>query len=244
MSGVREETEVPRYTFAELFTNSNLSGFSFSSDEKSILFTADTSGVRNVFAVPVSGGEAAQLTHSVDDNIQSVSYFPHDSRVLYMRDRGNAENAILCVREPDGREVPLTPAGSVQARFAGWSNDGSVFYCAINSRDQRFFDLYKIDSQSYERVLLFEDTTGYAISGISKDEKYVFFLKVHGRSDSDLYLYNLQTRELRHVTPHRGHVFNSSAVFDCDSRLYYVTDNGHEFTYVVRHDRNSGSVEC
>ncbi|HKN83494.1 MAG TPA: prolyl oligopeptidase family serine peptidase, partial [Pyrinomonadaceae bacterium] len=244
MSGVREETEVARYTFAELFTNSNLSGFSFSSDEKSILFTADTSGVRNVFAVPVSGGEAAQLTHSVDDNIQSVSYFPHDSRVLYMRDRGNAENAILCVREPDGREVPLTPAGSVQARFAGWSNDGSVFYCAINSRDQRFFDLYKIDSQSYERVLLFEDTTGYAISGISKDEKYVFFLKVHGRSDSDLYLYNLQTRELRHVTPHRGHVFNSSAVFDCDSRLYYVTDNGHEFTYVVRHDRNTGSVEC
>jgi dipeptidyl aminopeptidase/acylaminoacyl peptidase len=242
MSAVREEVSL--YTFAELFTNSNLAGFSFSSDEKSILFTADTSGVRNVFAVPVSGGEAAQLTHSVDDNIQSVSYFPHDSRVLYMRDRGNAENAVLCVREPDGREVLLTPAGSVQARFAGWSNDGSAFYCAINSRDQRFFDLYKIDSQTYERVLLFEDTTGYAISSISKDEKYVLLLKIHGRSDSDLYLYNLQTRELRRVTPHHGYVFNSSAVFDCDSRLYYVTDKGHEFTYVVRHNLNTGSVEC
>src|SRR5690349_16856836 len=120
MSAVTEEINVARYTFGELFTNSNLSGFSFSSDEKSILITADTSGVRNVFAVPVSGGEALQLTHSVDDNIQSVSYFPHDSRVLYIRDQGNAENAVLCVREPDGREVVLTPAGTVQARFAGW----------------------------------------------------------------------------------------------------------------------------
>jgi len=239
-----EETKVARYTIAELLLNSNVSGFSFSCDEKSILFTADTSGVRNVFAVSVSGGEAEQLTHSVDDHIQSVSYFPHDSRVLYMRDRGNAENAVLYVRERDGREVVLTPADDVQARFAGWSNDGGAFYCAINDRDRRFLDLYKIDSQTYERVLLFEDTTGYAISGISKEDEYVFFLKVNGRSDSDLYLYNLRTGELRHVTPHSGHVFHSSAVFDCESRLHYVTDDGSEFTYVVRRNLNTGSVEC
>jgi dipeptidyl aminopeptidase/acylaminoacyl peptidase len=235
---------VARYTIAELLMDSNLSGFSFCGEEKSILFTADTSGVRNVFTVPISGGDATQLTHSVDDNIQSVSYFTHDSRVLYMRDRGNAENAVLCVRECDGREVVLTPADGVQARFAGWSNDGRAFYCAINDRDRRFFDLYKIDSQTYKRVLLFKDTTGYAVSGISKNEEYVFFLKINGRSDSDLYLYDLRSRELRHVTPHRGHVFNSSAVFDCDSRFYYVTDEGREFTYVVRRDLNTGSVEC
>src|SRR5688500_7375363 len=120
MSLTKEKPQVAQYTVAQLLPNSNVSGLSFCCEEESVLFTADTSGVRNVFAVSVSGGDATQLTHSVDDNIQSVSYFPHDSRVLYTRDPGNAENAVLCVRERDGREVVLTPAESAQARFVGW----------------------------------------------------------------------------------------------------------------------------
>ena len=62
--------------------------------------------------------------------------------------------------------------------------------------------------------------------------------------DSDIYLYNTATKELKHLTPHTGDVSFAPQTFDPDSKyLYYTTDEGGEFQYVKRYDLATGKSE-
>src|SRR6185369_10538217 len=132
------------------------SGLVFSPDETRILFTSDASGILNAYEVSVSNRTQRQLTHSLTDNIHSVSYFPNDGRILISKDPGNRENSVLCVLDPDGKEIVLTPAGEVQTIFHRWSVDGHWFYVSTNERDQRYYDLYKINVHTLGRERIYK----------------------------------------------------------------------------------------
>src|SRR4029079_8811126 len=186
-----------------------------------------------------------QLTHSISENIQSVSYFPNDARILISRDSGNLENSVLCVLEPDGKEIVLTPAEEVQAFFHRWSCDQRSFYVSTNERDQRRFDLYRFDARTFARTLIYRATEGFYFSGLSGDERYVLFLKSRSKSDADIFLYDVSTKEMKCLTPHAGEVLNCAPVFDRDSKaIYYVTTEDSNFRYVRRLDVASGATEC
>src|SRR4026207_2429202 len=79
---------VKEYTIEQFMNTVRVGGSSFSSDEKSILFHTNKTGIYNVYSVPVSGGAAAQLTSSTKESTFAVSYFPSDTRFLYTYDRG------------------------------------------------------------------------------------------------------------------------------------------------------------
>src|SRR5687768_12926963 len=98
-----------KYTIEQFMTTTLVRGASFSPDEKEILFSSDESGVRNVYAIPVSGGTARALTKSATDTTSAISWFPRDSRFLYTRDEGGNELHHLYVRQKDGSEHDLTP---------------------------------------------------------------------------------------------------------------------------------------
>ena len=134
------------------------SGLAFSPDETRILFTSDASGILNAYEVCIGSGTQRQLTHSLTENIHGVSYFPNDARVLISKDPGNRENSVLCVLEPDGAEIVLTPAEEVQAMFHRWSADGQSFYVSTNERDERYYDLYKISTHTFDRELIYRAT--------------------------------------------------------------------------------------
>src|SRR6185295_14333635 len=97
------------YTIEQFMNTVRIGGSSFSSDEKSLLFHSNKSGIFNVYSVPVTGGEPTQLTKAEKESTYAVSYFPADARILYTYDRGGNENSHLYVREADGTERDLTP---------------------------------------------------------------------------------------------------------------------------------------
>jgi dipeptidyl aminopeptidase/acylaminoacyl peptidase len=235
---------VKQYTIEQFLTTTALGGSSFSPDEKSILFSSNKSGIYNVYSVPVIGGDAKQLTHSTTESTFSVGYFPNDSRILYRHDQGGNENNHIYVLGPDGKEKDLTPGDKLKAQFLGWSHDGKVFYIFTNERDARFFDVYKLDAATFERTLLYQDTVGYQFGDITNDEKFIAFSKTNTTSDSDVYLYNVATKEMKNITPHTGDVASSPAAFDPTSRyLLYQTDEGSEFSYVARCELATGKKE-
>ncbi len=228
----------------QFLTTTAIGGSSFSPDEKSILFSSNKSGIYNVYSVPVTGGEPTQLTRSTTESTFSVGYFPNDSRILYTHDQGGNENSHIYVLGADGKEKDLTPGDKVKAQFLGWTHDGKSFYIFTNERDQRFFDIYKLDAASFERTLLYQDTVGYQFGDISDDGKFIAFAKPNTTSDSDVYLYNVATKEMKNITPHQGDVASSPAAFDPAARyLYYQTDEGSEFSYVARYDLTTGKKE-
>jgi dipeptidyl aminopeptidase/acylaminoacyl peptidase len=245
--GVKKSGAKPlfkQYTIEQFLETTAIGGSSFSPDEKAILFSSNKTGIYNVYSLPVTGGEPNQITRSTTESTFGIGYFPNDSRILYTHDQGGNENNHIYVLSAEGKERDLTPGNKLKAQFLGWTHDGKAFYISTNERDARFFDIYKLDAVSFDRKLLYQDTVGYQFGDISDDEKFIAFAKPNTTSDSDVFLYNVATKEIKNITPHQGDVASSPAAFDPAARyLYYQTDEGGEFSYVARYDLTTGKKE-
>jgi len=232
------------YTIEQFLETVSITGASFSADETKILFSSNATGVYNVDAVPVAGGAAAPLTASPTDSVFLVSAFPRDARFLYTHDQGGNENNHLYVKGPDGAERDLTPGARLKATFADWTHDGDGFYVQTNERDERYFDVYRYDAKSYERRLVYQNDAGYDLGAISNDGRWLAFQKTNSTSDSDLYLWNAATKEMKLLSRHDGVAHYEPAAFDPASRwLYFLTNDGSEFTRVARYELATAKVD-
>jgi dipeptidyl aminopeptidase/acylaminoacyl peptidase len=233
---------VKQYTIEQFMATTRIGGGSFSSDEKSILFHSNKTGIFNVYSMPVGGGAAKQLTNSTKESTYAVSYFPADARFLYRYDKGGNENDHLYLRELDGKETDLTPGEKTKAQFHGWSQDRKSLFFSTNARDPKFFDIFEMSIADLKPVLIYQDETGYQLGDISNDKKFIAFGKPgSSTADSDVYLYNVATKEMKNITAHTGDVNNTPETFDPASKyLYYLSDEGSEFKGVVRYDLASG----
>jgi dipeptidyl aminopeptidase/acylaminoacyl peptidase len=244
---VRSSTQAhspKEYTIEQFLNTVAIAGASFSSDESRILFSSNKTGVWNVYSLAVTGGEFTPVTTSTIDSTYAVSYFPHDDRILFTRDRAGNELTHLYVRTPDGQERDLTAGDKLKAAFAGWTRDGTAFYVSSNERDQRFFDLYRYDAKSYDRVLFYQNDQGYLPMLISGDARWVALAKPNTTNDADIYIWDATTKTVEHITAHKGQVNFVASTFDPASRyLYYLTDEGSEFTRLKRYGLADGRHE-
>lgn len=236
-----------RYTIEQFMATVNIGGASFSADESRILFHSNETGIFNVYAMPVAGGKPVQLTNSKTDSHYAVGFFPGDDRFLYTRDRAGNELNHLYVRELDGSERDLTPGdqpdAKLKARFIGWSGDDTGFYVATNERDAKFFDLYRYDTKTYARTLVFRNEAGWEVADVSRDGRWLALAKVNTTADSDVHLADLRSGEIRHITQHAGVAQYAPQDFTPDSRELLMTSNdGGEFARVVAYDLASGAT--
>ena len=233
--------DVKQYTIEQFLKTVNYRGASFSPDNSKLLVSNDSTGVFNAYAIPVDGGEPQQLTESTTDTISAISYFPNDERFLYTADQGGNELNHIYVRNLDGTSQDLTPGEKLKAGFAGWAQDDQSFYVISNERNPQFFDLYQYDVETLERELVFQNDEGYLVGDISPDGKTIALNKINTRDDSDIYLYDRESQELVHATPHEGDINYSAATFSPDGQdLYILTDADHDFTYLIKHNLESG----
>jgi len=232
------------YTIEQFMATTSLRDASFSPDETKVLFSSNQTGIFNAYVLPVGGGTPVPLTASTTDSIVAVSYFPGDERILFTRDQGGNELNHLYVRETDGKEKDLTPGEKLKATFGGWTPKGEAFYVTTNERDPRFFDVYRYDAKSYERTLVYKNEAGYLPGAISDDGQWIALGKPNTTADSDIYLWNAGTKETKHISPHQGQADFFAEAFDPESRaLYYVTNEGAEFTRVRRYVLATGTHE-
>lgn len=220
-----------------------VSGISFSHDETSILVSSNKAGIFNAFSVPIAGGAMKQLTFSSDDDIRAVAYFPKDSRIVYARDKGGIESRHLCVLEEDGRHIDLTHGTGIKAGLRRWSRDGNHFYCVTNERDRRYFDVYKINSESYERTLVYECADDDVFIDVSNDERWGLFVRSNSTTDTDILLYDFAENVMQKLTPHYDATRYHSPYFDLESQnVFYSTCNDEANTYVYRYELSSGNT--
>ncbi len=232
-----------RYTIEQFLATTTIGGASFSADEQRILFHSNKTGIFNVYSISVNGGEPVALTSSTKDSHYAVSYFPKDDRVLYTRDQGGNELNHLYVRELDGKEQDLTPGEKLKAIFMGWSGDKNGFYVASNERDARFFDVYRYDAKTYARELIYKNETGMSVAQVSDDGRWIALGKTNTTADSDVHLYDTQSKTSKHLTPHQGVASNTPAGFDPASKRLLITSNeGAEFTRLMSYELATGKM--
>jgi dipeptidyl aminopeptidase/acylaminoacyl peptidase len=239
-----EQRPKKQYSIEQFMNNELVGGASFSADESRILFSSNRTGIYNAYTVPVGGGNATPVTRSTTDTVRSVSFFPHDDRILITRDQGGNELNHLYVIGADGAEKDLTPGPKLKAEFGRWTPDGKAFYVMTNERDPRFFDIYRYDTDGYTRTLFFRNTSGDLPAAVSDDGKWVALSRLKTTNDSDIYLWNADTRKAVHVSPHQGQAQYQPAAFDAESaHLYYLTNDGGEFTALRRYALAGGGHE-
>ncbi|MEO6871520.1 MAG: S9 family peptidase [Chthoniobacterales bacterium] len=243
--GKNDARRVKQYTIEQFMDTTKIGGSAFTDDEKAVLFHSNKSGIYNVYSEPVTGGKATQLTHSTKESTFLVTAFPHDARFLYTHDKGGNENSHLYLRELDGQERDLTPGDKTKAEFLKWSTDRKSFFFATNARDPKFFDVFEMKVADLKPTLIYQNEKGYDFADISDDRRFIAFGKSgDSTADSDVYLYNVATKEMKNLTAHKGDVQNAPQVFAPDSKsLYFLSDEGEEFMYLARFDLASGQRE-
>ncbi len=243
-AGPAAPRQVRQYTIEQFLASTTYSGASFSPDDRKILLSSNQTGVINAFALPLDGGKPVQLTDSKVSAVRTLGYFPKDERFLYASDQGGDENHHIYVRSPDGGVRDLTPGKGLKALFLGWNPDGASFFFATNERDPSLFDAYELRLDGYERKLLYTNEGGYTLGPVSPDRRYVTLVKTRTSADSDIYLHDRTTGKTTLLTPDdppNTEVANSPQDFSPDGkRLYYTTDAGSEFAYLVHYDLETG----
>ncbi|MDT9600313.1 S9 family peptidase [Sphingosinicella rhizophila] len=236
------QSAVKTYTIEQLMAAESFGGLSFSPDNRKLVTTSNRTGIANIYVVPLDGGPLAQLTHSTKETVSAIGYFPHDERILYSSDQGGNELAHLYVREVDGSTRDVTPGERHVARFVDWSHDGTSFFFQSNARDPRFFDLYEVTVDDYVSTRIFDNDKGYQIRAISPDRNLVALSRIVDNATKHCYVYDRRTASLNQLTPAGGKVSCEPQAFAATGTiLFYTTDDGGEFSFLVRHDLASNA---
>lgn len=236
--------EVKQYSIEQFIDVTSIFGSSFSPDEKDILFTSDRSGIYNAYIISVDGSNIRQMTHSDSSSIFAVSFFPKDKRFLFASDQNGNEIYHLYLRNEDGSVEDLTPYENARAVFHGWSYDERSFFFECNKRNPKYMDIYEADIETLQSRMIFQNDAGYYPRAISNNKNFIAFFKPTTGHNSDMYLYSLETSQMKHISPHEGDINYAPVDFSADSKsLYYLTNEDSEFDYLKRYDINTGETE-
>lgn len=238
---VKGQQDVKQYTIEQFLKTTSYRGASFSPDNSKLLVSDDSTGVFNAYSIDIATDQSTQLTDSKTDSIFSVSYFPHDERFLYTADQGGNELNHLYVRGTDKKVTDLTPGENLKAQFAGWSTDEKYFYVLTNERDPKYFDVYEYETDSLERDMIFRNEEGFNFADISPDRQTLAFSKTINRDDSNIYLLNRSSGEMKLITPHEGEINFAPAAFTPNGKeLVYITDRDSDFGYLKKFNLATG----
>ncbi|MGC1633365.1 MAG: prolyl oligopeptidase family serine peptidase [Gelidibacter sp.] len=227
--------KVAQYTIEQFMDNEAVSGGSFSFDNSKILISSNRSGIFNVYTIPTSGGSYTPITASDTTSYFAQSFFPNDDRMLLSADGNGDEINHIYLRDTNGTITDLTPDKGAKSEFYGWAEDGQSFYFGSNKMNPKFFDVYEMPISDFSAKMIYQNNDGLNFNGISKDKNYIALVQSLNTNDSDLYVYNVKTREKTKVNSDQS--ANSAQDFYPDSAsLLYTTDDGVEFSYLMKYD--------
>lgn len=246
----KEETEQkPRqYTMTQFMDIVQISGGEFSPDESKVVLSSKETGIFNAYEIDLASGEKKALTNSTTDAVFGASYFPNGDQILYSSDSGGNEITHLYVRTPDGSSTDLIQDKKAKAQFFGWSYDKKQLYYSSNSRDKKFFDLHRMqipdgaEGKVSPSVVAYKNDQGLNPTTVSDDDRYIAMVKSNTTSNNDMYLLDTQSGKTKLLSQHDGDATYSPQYFSHDgSKLFYLTDEGGEFTYLASYDMATGA---
>ncbi len=158
--------------------------------------------------------------------------------MLISADSNGDEISHIFLRDSTGTIKDLTPEKGAKAQFYGWADDGKSFYFGSNKMNPKFFDVYEMDVTNFNSKMIYQNNDGLNFSAISKDKNHIALVQSLNTNDSDLFVYNVKTRQKTKINANQSG--NSAQDFSNDSdALYYTTDDGVQFSYLMTYDLNT-----
>ena len=238
ISCTESEKNIEQYSIETLMSNNRSSGGYFSKDADKLIYSSDKSGIFNIYEVDLSTNEETQLTDSKEESFFVRGYSPNTGEVIYSADKGGNENShIYLIRE--GKSIDITPGENTKASFVGWTKDELGMYFISNSRDPRFFDLYKIDIVTLNSEMVFKNDSGYNLNSISNNDNYLVLSLNISRSEQKLFLYDLKSNQQVEISNQAAN-FSGQNFDKNDENYFYTTNYDSEFYYLMSYNLKNG----
>lgn len=237
--------EVKQYSIEQFYKTEGVSGGVFNKDESKILINSNRTKIYNVYELNLADTSTKPLTSSVQESFYVTDYIPGTDHFIYNADKGGNENDHLYLQRTDGTVTDLTPGEQEKANFYGWAKDKVSFYYGSNKRNPKFFDVYKIDTTAWEAKMLYKNDSGLDVGGISFNERFLVLTKSITTDKNEMYLFDVQTKTTKKLsTDSLGDATYSSSGFEPnDSYLYYTTNEGKDYQYVVKYNLTDDTKE-
>ena len=225
-------------------------GPSFSPDGAYMSFLTDTTGVMEVWRVPVEphAGRPAwpdQVTYR-GERTTSAQYSSRDDHLLIVGDTNGAERYQIYLASGDGESFhEMSGDPEVVYQLGGWSPDGHRYCFASNARNPRYFDVYEGElAGGQPRLVLEHDGTNYA-AGYSPNGESILIERHYSNTQTALLLASRSSGIVRPLTaenPDRPSEFRSPVWDRSGKGLYVATNQGRDALTLAWVDAESGAI--
>jgi len=206
---------------------------SFSHDGSALLVASNIPGTQQLYVVPSRGGELRQLTDFADP--VSGQFLPDGRILLEMDERGNERTQLyLLDAEPGAAPEPLVVDPRFMHATAHVGRKGALLAYATNRRNGRDFDVVARTLPGGEERIV-EPGGLCGVGGVSPDGRWIAVGRVGDRAgDNDLYLWEIDTGEIVHASPHDEEAEYFVPVWLPESSGFLAATNEDRDTFAVR----------
>ncbi|WP_335999792.1 S9 family peptidase [Halorientalis halophila] len=207
--------------------------------EGTVAFLMDATGTPQIWTLDEPGAWPEQRTF-YDERVTFCTWSPERRELAFGMDEGGDEfTQLFRLDAEDGTIHPLTATPDAIHYWGGWSHDGDRIAFAANRRDESVFDVYvqSRTEQGEDARLVHEGDGWLALAGWSPDDDRLLVTEHASSFDKDLYVLDLDSGDLEHVTPHEGDVrYNSPAWGPEGDAIYCCTDRDSDTLRLERLD--------
>ena len=150
--------DAPLIPMQDFFRNPEKVSFTLSPDGKHIAFLMSWKDRFNVYVQKVGEDKPVRITSAEKRDIPGYAW-ANNERITYVQDTGGDENFRLYAVNIDGSSPrALTPFPNVKVRIVDrLEDDDNEMLIAMNKRDPKIFDVYRIDVNTGRMSLIAEN---------------------------------------------------------------------------------------
>ena len=215
----------PLIPMEDFFRNPEQSGFQLSPNGEYISFMKPWERRMNIFVQKIGAEEAVRVTSATERDIPAY-FWSGNERIVYLQDRGGDENYRLYTVSTDGAESrELTPFENTRVTIIDSLEEQDDFILiGMNRRDQRLFDVYRLNLETGELTPLEENPGDIAGWMTDHDGKLRVAVRSDGVNTSLLYR-DKEDEPFRNILTTDFRESVSPLFFTFDNTKLYVASN-------------------
>lgn len=215
----------------------------YSPDGTKITHVTNESGQFNLWVMDSGGGGKRQLTHYSDNTVRAANWSPDGESIVFSADHdGDEQMQLYILNVASGKITPLRHTPERQHLLGGYSPHGQWVAYAANDRQPEDMDAQLINLKTGEHRRLNSGMFS-VVADWSHDSRYVTIIELRSNTDDAIWLYDLQTGDLKKIleSASREGGQHYAVGFSPDaSKIYFLSDEGREFTGLGVYDIASG----